>query len=254
MGNVAACCWHRGLASAGITVVSGLAAGIDSEAHRGALSVKGATIGVLGCGLDVVYPAQNRCLYDEIRKEGLLVSEYPLGTKPDGFRFPARNRIISGLSKGVVVVEAAQKSGALITADCALEQGKEVFAVPGKVDSVTSRGTNNLIKQGAKLAETVDDVLEDLRLEDHPRPRVGGESRPGVGGGNLRGCGKGDNLTTALDKTESIVYNLLSSDPQHIDEVSDVTGLGISEISKTLLNLELRKLVKQLPGKNYVKA
>jgi DNA processing protein len=136
----------RDLAGAGITVVSGLAAGIDSEAHRGALSAQGGTIGVLGCGLDVVYPKQNSGLYERIRKDGLLVTEYPLGTRPDGFRFPARNRIIAGMSRGVVVVEAAKKSGSLITAEMALDEGREVFAVPGQIDSFKSGGTHWLLQ------------------------------------------------------------------------------------------------------------
>nr|MBC8473990.1 DNA-processing protein DprA [Candidatus Omnitrophota bacterium] len=140
------------------------------------------------------------------------------------------------------VVEAAQKSGALITADCALEQGKEVFAVPGKVDSVTSRGTNGLIKQGAKLAETVEDVLEELDMENHPRS-----------GDGLRPSPERGWCVTKLDKIESLVYNLLSSEPQHIDEVSDAMGLGISEISRVLLNLEMKRLIKQIPGKNFVR-
>ena len=231
------------LASRGVTIVSGMARGIDSSAHRGALKANKRTIAVLGSGLANIYPEEHIILAEEISSKGAVISEFAMETIPDRGNFPKRNRIISGLSKGVVVVEAAQKSGALITADCALEQGKEVFAVPGKVDSLTSKGTNGLIKQGAKLAETVEDVLEELNLKNHPHPGSGLRPDPGWGW-----------YGTKLDKTESIVYNLLSSDPQHIDEVSDVTGLGISEISKTLLNLELRKLVKQLPGKNYVKA
>ena len=227
------------LASRGITIVSGMARGIDSSAHRGALKASKRTIAVLGSGLANIYPEEHIILADEISKKGAVISEFPMRTIPDRGNFPKRNRIISGLSKGVIVVEAAQKSGALITADCALEQGREVFAVPGKVDSVTSRGTNGLIKQGAKLAETVEDVLDELDLCNQFH-------RVGVTELHLRGVSK-------LDKIESIVYNLLSSDPQHIDEVSDVTGLGISEISRVLLNLEMKRLIKQIPGKNFVR-
>ncbi len=222
----------QGLASAGITVVSGLAAGIDSEAHRGALSVKGATIGVLGCGLDVVYPAQNRCLYDEIRKEGLLVSEYPLGTKPDGFRFPARNRIISGLSKGVVVVEAARKSGSLITAEMALDEGREVFAVPGQIDSFKSSGAHWLLQQGATLVQSVDDILLEL------------------------GCGPGESVVNkkslAIDATidpdaRDLLENLEVYSQSRNEIIAD-SGLGPAKVTELLLLLELEGLIEILPG------
>jgi len=150
------------LAASTITVVSGLAMGIDARAHRGALSAGGNTVAVLGCGLDIVYPSLNRDLFHQIREKGALVSEYPLGTRPEGFRFPARNRIIAGMSHGVVVVEAARKSGSLITAQLALDWGREVFAVPGRVDSFKSAGTHSLLKQGAKLVQTVEDILEEM--------------------------------------------------------------------------------------------
>ncbi|MBU4312400.1 MAG: DNA-processing protein DprA [Candidatus Omnitrophica bacterium] len=224
------------LASRGITVVSGLARGIDSSAHKGALKAKGRTLAVLGSGLLNIYPEEHRGLADEISERGAVISEFPMRTIPDHGNFPKRNRVISGLSLGTVVVEAAQKSGALITADCALEQGRDVFSVPGKVDSTTSKGTNKLIKQGAKLAETVHDVLEELRLEDGSRSL---ESRQ-------LGC-------VGLDKRENIVYNLLSSDPQHIDELCEEAGMGISDVSRILLNLEMKRFVRQLPGKTFVK-
>jgi DNA processing protein len=151
------------LAASSVTVVSGLAMGIDARAHEGALLSGGGTVAVLGCGLDIVYPSQNRELFNKIREKGAIVSEYPLGTRPEGFRFPARNRIIAGMSQGVVVVEAAKKSGSLITAQLALDWGREVFAVPGRVDSFKSAGTHWLLKQGAKLVQTVDDILEEMR-------------------------------------------------------------------------------------------
>ncbi|MDH3392718.1 MAG: DNA-processing protein DprA, partial [Desulfobulbaceae bacterium] len=154
--------FSKDLASRGLTIISGLALGIDSTAHTGALAVKGTTVAVLGCGIDIVYPARNRKLFDKISETGAIVSEYPPGTPPDGFRFPARNRIISGLSLGVLVVEAAKRSGSLITAHLALEQGREVFAMPGRVDSGKSEGSHRLLQEGAKLVHSVTDILEEL--------------------------------------------------------------------------------------------
>ena len=224
------------LASRGITVVSGLARGIDSSAHKGALKAKGRTLAILGSGILNMYPEEHFILADEISKQGAVISEFPMATIPDRGNFPRRNRIISGLSLGVVVVEAAEKSGALITSDIAMEQGREVFAVPGKIDSMTSKGTNRLIKQGAKLAESCDDILEELHLQITTSLKV-----------------EEDSLPHALDKEESLVYNLLSSEPQHIDELSEATRLGVTRISGILLNLEMRRLTRQLPGKNFVK-
>lgn len=153
------------LGSRGITIVSGLARGIDSSAHKGALKANGRTLAVLGSGLGNIYPEEHRGLAEKISESGAVISEFPMMTIPEKGNFPKRNRVISGLSMGVVVVEAAERSGALITSDCALEQGREVFAVPGKVDSVTSKGTNKLIKQGAKLVGAADDILEELHLQ-----------------------------------------------------------------------------------------
>ncbi len=225
------------LASRGITIVSGLARGIDSASHRGALKAKGRTIAILGSGLAHIYPEEHEALAEEISMNGAVISEFPMRTIPDKGNFPKRNRIISGLSMGVVVIEAAERSGALITSDIALEQGREVFAVPGKVDSITSKGTNRLIKQGAKLAETVDDILEELDLEIEGSLNEGKEL-----------------ISPILDKSESLVYNLLSSQPQHIDDLAEAANIGIGEISRVLFDLEIKRLVRQLPGKNFVKA
>lgn len=224
----------QSLASAGVTVVSGLALGIDSEAHNGALSVQGATIGVLGCGLDVVYPKQNKKLYDQIRNHGLLVTEYPLGTRPDGFRFPARNRIIAGLSRGVVVVEAARKSGSLITAEMALDEGRDIFAVPGQIDSFKSGGAHWLLQQGAKLVQSADDILVELDCNSQER----GDQRStdaGFGGIDL-----GPDARKLLQNID--VY------PGSRNELIASSGLGTAKVTELLLLLELEGLVEILPG------
>jgi len=224
------------LASRGITVVSGLARGIDSASHKGALKAKARTLAVLGSGLLNIYPEEHAVLADEISKRGAIISEFPMKTIPDRGNFPKRNRVISGLSLGVVCVEAAEKSGALITCDCALEQGREVFAVPGKVDSITSKGTNRLIKQGAKLAQGVEDILDELNLSD------------------FRSLQNGDfGSHSVLDKEENLVYTLLSSEPRHIDELCQESGMALNRVSKVLLDLEIKKFAKQLPGKNFVR-
>ncbi|MDP2921734.1 MAG: DNA-processing protein DprA [Candidatus Omnitrophota bacterium] len=227
------------LASHGVTVVSGLARGIDSASHKGALKAKARTIAILGSGLANIYPEENRALAGKISASGAVISEFPMETIPDRGNFPKRNRIISGLSLGVVCVEAAERSGALITCDCALEQGRDVFAVPGKVDSNTSKGTNKLIKQGAKLAQGVEDILEELNLSNFASCHLG----------NLRSWTE----DTKLDKNESLVYTLLSSDPIHIDDICRESGMELGRISGMLLSLEIKKFAKQLPGKNFVK-
>lgn len=224
----------RTLASGGVTVVSGLASGIDSAAHRGALAGHGATIGVLGCGLDVVYPRQNRSLYDQIRAQGLLVSEYPLGTRPDPYRFPARNRIIAGLSKGVVVVEAAKKSGSLITAEMALSEGREVFAVPGQINSFKSKGTHWLLQQGAKLVQSAADILEELG---------GAWQKDGAQGGSRR-APKSD----ALDPEARGLLEAIDVYPGSRNELIVVSGLGPARVTELLLLLELEGLIEMLPG------
>jgi DNA processing protein len=232
----------RELAAAGITIVSGLARGIDSAAHAGALANGGRTIAVLGCGLAYMYPPENRALAEQISRQGAVISEFPMATKPDRLNFPLRNRTISGLALGTVVVEAGERSGALITAQWALEQGREVFAVPGNVTAPTSRGTNRLIKGGAMLVERAEDVLEALpayALGDK-RPRA---SHP-------EEAGQAD-----LTSEERRVVELLDPvEVRHIDWIIEHAHLPTSVVSGLLLKLELDGYVTQLPGKLFLKA
>jgi DNA processing protein len=210
------------LAQAGITVVSGLARGIDSAAHEGALAKQGYTIGVLGCGIDLVYPPENRALYGQIAESGCLISEFSPGQPPFGFHFPQRNRIISALSSAVIVVEASLKSGALITVDLALEQGREVFAVPGPCLNKTSEGCHKLIKEGAMLVETANDILETLGWQ----PLT-------------------NELALELNPTETKILNQLDWQVKRIDEIALLTGLEISEVASYLVTLEIKGLVRK---------
>lgn len=226
------------LASSGVVVVSGLAKGIDSAAHKGALKAHGRTIAVLGNGLKNVYPPENKGLAEEIAENGgAVISEFPMAAPPLSRNFPQRNRIISGLSLGVVVVEAAKNSGALITADFALEQDREVFAVPGKVDSATSFGANELIRQGAKLIQTAEDVMDGLGLKLKEGAALHDKKAPRP------------NLST----DESAVYKNLSDEPRHVDEVVQDAGLPVNKTMELLFKLELKKLIKELPGKNFIR-
>jgi DNA processing protein len=234
-GKEAARMVTTGLAKAGVTVVSGLARGIDTVAHRSALEAGGRTIAVLGSGLDILYPAENRRLAAEIVEAGALVSEYALGTRPEARNFPPRNRIISGLGLGVVVVEAGASSGALITADFAVEQGREVFAVPGNIFARTSRGTNDLIQQGAKLVRDVADVLEEL---------------------NLTMVSEQAQVRAVLpeNETEALLLQHLSAEPVHVDALGQAVSLPIAEVSSTLALMELKGMVRQVGGMSYVVA
>ena len=218
-----------------ITIVSGLARGIDSLAHRTAMEAGGRTIAVLACGLDLVYPAENVKMAQAIMEQGALISEYPLGTRPKAENFPRRNRIMSGLSLGVVVTEAGEGSGALITANLALEQNREVFAVPGSILSPASHGTNRLIQDGAKLVRNAQDILEELNLTMIPQQL---EMRE---------------LVTA-DETESLLLRHLRHEPTHIDEVCRRSRLPIATVSSTLAMMELKGMVRQLGGMNYTLA
>lgn len=231
----------RLLAQKGFCIVSGMARGIDTAAHRGAISARGRTVAVLGCGLGVIYPRENTELAEQITQCGAVVSEFPINTPPDFRNFPPRNRLISGLSLGVLIIESSLKSGSLITAQWALEQGKEVFAVPGNIDSVYSRGTHKLIKEGAKLVEDVSDIIQEL-------------GPIGEAIGNDDGPPANDPRSLSLNSQEKNIFSLLSSSPKDIDEIIHITGLPASVVSSTLMILEIKKLVKQLSGKRFVKA
>ncbi|MCL2618629.1 MAG: DNA-processing protein DprA [Defluviitaleaceae bacterium] len=228
------------LAAAGVVVVSGFARGIDSVAHRGALQAGGSTIGVLGCGVDVCYPAENHMLMEDMAALGCLISAYPPGTKPLPAYFPARNRIISGLCQALVVVEAGFKSGTLITVGQALDQGREVFAVPGNALSKLSEGTNMLIKEGAAVATCADDILSELRVE---RPTAS-ESRFGR-------LSAPD--TSGLDEHELIVFECISNTHEAgFDHIAETTGLAAHTLNHILVMLEMKGLVEKLPGLRYV--
>lgn len=220
-----------GLARQGVTIVSGMARGIDTAAHRGALAAGGRTIAVLGSGIDVIYPPENAGLYQAITEGGAVVSEFPLGTAPLQMNFPARNRVISGLSLGVVVVEAAWDSGSLITAGHALEQGREVFAVPGPLDQDGSRGPNRLIKQGAKLIESVQDILEELSLPNLTPAEIPAACEP-----------------ADLTPEEAKVLDALTHDPRHVDLVVRDTGLASGTVGAALVMLEVKGLARQWTG------
>jgi len=225
------------LASSGITIVSGMARGIDSVAHASALKAGGRTIAVLGSGIDVIYPPEGKKLYDEISNNGAVISEFSLGSAPDAVNFPKRNRLISGLSLGVIIMRATEKSGSLITASFALEQNREVFAVPGNVTSRLSRGTHMLIKQGAKLVETVDDILNEIEAFKNLKTNHSSEENV--------------NVPLELNDDERTIYSVLKNDPIHIDEIITMTGINSAKALSILLSLELNGLLTQLPGKMF---
>ncbi len=223
----------RGLVESGITIVSGLAAGIDTCAHRAALKYGGTTIAVLPGGFEHIYPYFNRSLSVQIAESGCLVSEFHPMRRFEKWDFPRRNRIISGFSLGVVVIEGASDSGSLITAGCAVEQNREVFAVPGQVFSCMSAGPNRLIKQGAKLVQTVDDILDELP----PGVKISPEKRLDIG--------------TDLNDDEKEVLSILSEGPKHIDIISSSCKKPVGPLSSCLLSMQLKGLIKELPGNNY---
>ena len=241
------------LAQAGLTIASGMARGIDTSAHRAALDIGGDTVAVLGCGVDLVYPAENRKLAAEIAEKGLIVSEFPMGSPAYPQNFPIRNRIISGVSVGVLVVEGAQYSGSAITAKMALEQQREVFAVPGSIMSKMSWGPNLLIKQGAKLVQEWNDVLVELPTDI--RRTLIGKAQARLGVMSLELNDKGDGLPPELGLASRAIFNRLKPDiPIHIDELIESSDtLTSSETIAALFELELLGLARQLPGKNFVK-
>ena len=253
------------LAERGVTVVSGFARGIDTCVHRGALEAGGRTIAVFGCGLSIIYPETNRGLAAEIIESGALVSEFPMTMPPRGKNFPRRNRVISGLTLGTLVVEASDRSGSLITARHAAEQGREVFAVPGQIFSGVSRGTHSLINQGATLINSVDDLLDALP-QDYTKI-LGGESpeppsakqpdkiaRPqSVEKRSTPTPQPKAKVAPNLTSDEQTVLSAMDADSVHIDEITRVTQLPIGKVSSLLVMLELKGIVQQLPGKQFVK-
>ncbi|MCL4500347.1 MAG: DNA-processing protein DprA [Deltaproteobacteria bacterium] len=247
------------LAVRGVTVVSGLARGIDTAAHQGAMENSGRTLAVLGCGLDVVYPPENQKLYVQIPAQGALISEFPLGTPPEAKNFPIRNRIISGLSLGVVVVEAGLKSGTGITVRYALDQGREVFAVPGPIDSPTSLGPHRLIQDGAKLVQDPEDIFSELpglAKGKGQRPLFGAPGRvketPAAGGGGPTPATIPPAAPPFSPTPEDPLLALLGSDPLPLEEIVRTTRLATSEVLSRLTILELEGLIRELPGKRYV--
>ena len=228
----------QGLARRGLGVVSGMARGIDTAAHRGCLAGRGFTIAVLGTGIDIIYPASNKRLYDHISRNGTVISEFAPGTPPAPWNFPNRNRIISGLSRGIVVAEATRKSGSLITATLALEQDREVFAIPGSINSFKSTGCHDLIKQGAALIEKSDDVLDGLGLNYVGAPKID----------TLK-----NHVLPPMDESETAVFETLGDYPVHIDHIARETKLDQGRVSGILVKMELKGLIRQFPGKMFVR-
>lgn len=225
------------IAYAGMTVVSGLARGIDTAAHQGALAAKGRTIAVIGSGLNKLYPPENQGLAERITASGAVVSEYPMNRSADVQTFPYRNRIVAGWSSGLLVVEAGLNSGALITANQAIEQGRNVYAVPGQIDRPTAQGSNRLIQQGAKLVMSAADILDDLQMLLPEQPKI------------ISKAARLDQLTPA----EQVVYSAIGESETPIDAIISQSQLPAASVSATLLSLEMKRCVKQLPGQRFIK-
>ena len=228
----------RDLAARGLTIVSGGARGIDTAAHKGALAAGGRTITFLGCGIDVCYPAENKKMFEVIAETGAVVAEFPFGSVPEPWRFPPRNRLISGMSLGVLVCQSPATSGALITAGYAAEQGRDVYAVPGNVDSELNAGCHDLIKDGARLVETAADILEELGLVDSKEDSLRQMALP----------------IESLQGHERKIASLLSLEPMQVDEIIEQCGLPAPMVSGTLTILEMKNVVKRVPGNAYVRA
>ena len=222
-----------------VVAVSGLARGIDTAAHKGAIDGEGKTIAVLGCGLDICYPRENQEIFNEITKKGAVISEYAMGTQPLPYHFPMRNRIISGLSKGVLVIEAAKKSGSLITADQALEQGRDVYAIPGDILKAEKEGTNNLIKQGAKIVTNTVDILEEILGY-------------GLFENQTKVTNKQQILKVKLANTDKMIYDCLDLNPKNADEICREVKMPVKQVQHILLMLELEELIVQIPNKRYI--
>jgi DNA processing protein len=221
------------LSSLNIGIVSGMARGIDTCAHKGAIEGNGKTIAVLGCGVNICYPKENVKMMQDIIHQGCVMSEFPINATPRAGNFPLRNRIISGLSDGVLVVEAAKKSGSLITADQALEQGRDVFSVPGRINDALSKGTNHLIKIGAKPVTDIDDILEEYDLYQKEKLE--------------------NQVVNDLDDETKLIYSLINNDGVHIDEICRQTDVKINDLRLILVKLELKNMIKQLPNNYYIR-
>ena len=228
----------RELAKEGVTVVSGLAAGVDGKAHEGALTAGGRTVGVLGCGIDIPYPKSNTALYFDMIEHGLVISEFPPGTAPLAWRFPVRNRIISGLSDGIFVVEAREKSGSLITADLGLEQGKTIYALPGRAYDINAAGTNNLIKMGAVCVTEPGDIIRDLRNDIY-------YEQSSTGNPNNDTSASEEHPPARLSDDEIRIFRLLNLDPVYIDDLISRSGFDITRTISVLYSLERKGLIRQ---------
>ncbi len=226
------------LAKSGVQIISGLARGIDTAAHEGALSTGADTFGILGCGVDICYPASNQKLFEKMKNQGGVVSEFPLGSPPLAYHFPRRNRVISGLADAVLIIEAKEKSGSLITADCALEQGKTVFALPGRVGDLLSTGCNRLIYQGAVPAWNPEMILEEMNWKQDSI-----KNHEDIKEKEILGLAREDNL----------VYSCLNFNPKNITNLQEETGLSCQELMKSLVQLQIRGLAKEIWKNNYIR-
>jgi len=219
------------LSSLGITIVSGLARGIDSAAHKGALKEQGKTIAVLGCGIDICYPSENKSLFDSIGKEGMILTEYALGDKPRAFHFPERNRIIAGLSRGILVIEASHRSGSLITARLGLEYGRDVMAIPGSIFHEEYKGANALIKEGARLIDGIEDIL----VHSFPDIQITRQQ------------------TIDMDSDEEYIYSFIGYEKIHIDEIIQKSNMDTKQVISTVTKLEMKDVIRGFPGGFYIR-